>query len=275
MSKPAQRNRLSLTGAAAATTAVALLLAGCHSSSTSSGVPAAAKSAASAIAAAASAAGGGGGAAGASNAPAGPSGAAASGKPAVTCDQLTFADVQPFTTDKVSKDDVQVINIEGTSGETCAFSNGTDDGNTISVEVVKGSGAAGAYADDVNSDSDGVVTVPGIGDKASREKGGADLSALKGDVYCKTGVDDQMADIATLETAANSTTHIAEQHYQDVSIAIGTLCNRIFGSGNTTPDLSALDADAAAASASASASAAADSAAESAAAAPPSAAASS
>jgi hypothetical protein len=195
----------------------------------------------------------------------------------VTCDQLTFADVQPFTIDKVSKDDVQLISIEGTSGETCAFSNGTDDGNAVSVEVVKGSGAAGAYADDVNSDSDGVVTVPGIGDKASREKGGAQLSALKGDVYCSTGVDDQMADIATLETAANGTTHIAEQDYQYTAIALGTLCNRIFGSGNTTPDLSALDADAAAASASASASAsaAANSAAESAAAAPPSAAASS
>jgi hypothetical protein len=177
--------------------------------------------------------------------------------------------------DKVTKDDVQVISLEGTSGETCAFSNGTDDGNTLSIEVVKGSGAAAAYADDVNSDTDGVVPVPGVGDKASREKGGARLSALKGDVYCSTGVDDQMADIATLETAANSTTHIAEQDYQYAAIALGTLCNRIFGSGNTTPDLSALDADAAAAAASASASAGAASAAESSAAAPPSAAASS
>jgi hypothetical protein len=273
MSKPAQRNCLSMAGAAAATTAVALLLAGCHSSSSSKGVPAAAASAASAIAAAASAAGGG--APAASDAAAGPSDVGASGKPAVTCHQLTFAQVQPFIGDTLTKDDVQVINIEGTSGETCEFSNGTGDGNTISVEVIKGSSAAGAYADDVTSDSDGVVTVPGVGDKASREKGGALLSALKGDVYCTTGVDEEMPDIAALERQANSTTDIPEQYYQDAAIAIGTLCNRIFGSGNTTPDLSALDAAAAAASASASASAAANSAAESADAAPPSAAASS
>ena len=58
----------------------------------------------------------------------------------MTCDQLTFAQVQPFIIDKLTKDDVQVINIEGTSGETCDFSNGTDDGNTLSIEVVKGSG---------------------------------------------------------------------------------------------------------------------------------------
>jgi hypothetical protein len=263
MSKPVQPNRLSLVGAAAATTAVALLLAGCHSGSSKAAAGAGASTAAA------------GSAAAASDAASGPSDAAASGKPAVTCDQLTFAQVQPFIGDKVTKDDVTVMNAPGLSGETCNFSNGTSDGNTLSVEVLKGSGAAAGYDDDVQNDTDGVVTVPGIGDKASREKGSGGLSALKGDVYCSTGVDEEMTDIGILELAANGTTHIAENLYQDGAIAVGTLCNRIFGSGNTTPDLTALDAAAAAAAASASASAGAASAAESAAAASPAAAASS
>jgi hypothetical protein len=276
MHKPAHLTRPCL---AAATAMAAFLLAGCHSGSSAKGAPGAggpsgAASAASAASAAAGSAAAGGGAL-ASDAAAGPSDAAASGKPAVTCDQLTFAQVQPFIGDKVTKDDVTVMNAEGLSGETCNFSNGTSDGNTLSVLVLKGSGAAAAYADDVSNDTDGVVAVPGIGDKASREKGSGGLDALKGDVICSTGVDEEMTDIGILELAANGTTHIAENLYQDGAIAVGTLCNRIFGSGNTTPDLSALDAAAAAASASASASAAANSAAESAAAAPPSAAASS
>lgn len=267
MHKPPHLARFSV---AAATAMTALLLAGCHSGSSSKSAPAAGDASAAAVGSAAAAAG-----AGASDADAGQSDAAPSGKPAVTCDQLTFAQVQPFIGDKVTKDDVTVLNVEGLSGETCDFSNGTGDGNTVSVEVLKGSGTAGAYDSDVKNDTDGVVSVPGIGDKASREKGGGSLSALKGDVYCATGVDEEMTDIGTLESAANGTTHIAENLYQDAAIAVGTLCNRIFGSGNTTPDLSALDAAAAAASASASASAGAASAAESAAAAPPSAAASS
>jgi len=268
MHKPFHLARFSV---AAATAMTALLLAGCHSGSSSKSAPAAGDASAAAVGSAAAAAG----AAASDAGGAGQSDAAASGKPAVTCDQLTFAQVQPFIGDKVTKDDVMVLNVEGLSGETCDFSNGTGDGNTVSVEVLKGSGTAGAYDSDVKNDTDGVVTVPGVGDKASREKGGGSLSALKGDVYCATGVDEEMTDIGTLESAANGTTHIAENLYQDAAIAVGTLCNRIFGSGNTTPDLSALDAAAAAASASASASAGAASAAESAAAAPPSAAASS
>ncbi len=54
--------------------------------------------------------------------------------------------------------------------------------------------------------------------------------------------------------AAGDTNNIADSAYQTVAIALGTLCNRIYGSGNTTPDLSSLLAMDAAASASAAAS---------------------
>lgn len=64
-----------------------------------------------------------------------------------------------------------------------------------------------------------------------------------------------MPGVSPLEEAAGDTTHIAESAYQEVADALGTLCNRIYGSGNTTPDLSGLLAADAAASASAAASA--------------------
>jgi hypothetical protein len=86
----------------------------------------------------------------------------------------------------------------------------------------------------------------------------------KGDTYCSTGVDNGLPAIGTLESAANGTTNIGEDYYQEASIAVGTLCNRIFGSGNTTPDLSKLLAAAAVASASAAAAASAGEAAQSA-----------
>jgi len=189
--------------------------------------------------------------------------AAASGHPAVTCQQLTLPQVQPFIGEKLTKDAVQFENLGDVSGQDCRFSGASGD-NSIDVIVLKGSGAAAAYTQEVADEKDGQVDVPGVGDKASRDKGSAGITALKGDTYCATGVGNELPAIGILESAANGTTNIGEDYYQEAAIAVGTLCNRIFGSGNTTPDLSKLLAAAAAASTSASASASAQESADSA-----------
>jgi len=226
--------------------AAALLLAGCKSGSSGKAATTIPGSApAPATAAAATAADDG------SQAPV----AAASGHPAVTCQQLTFQQVQPFIGAKLTKVDVQFEDLGDVSGQQCTFSGASDDAHSIDIFVLKGSGASAAYASDVADEKDGQVDVPGVGDKASRDKGSASINALKGDIDCSTGVDDGLPAIGTLESAANGTTNIGEDFYQEAAIAVGTLCNRIFGSGNTTPDLSKLLAAAAAASASASTSA--------------------
>jgi hypothetical protein len=43
--------------------------------------------------------------------------------------------------------------------------------------------------------------------------------------------------IAQLEDAAGHTSNIGDKAYAELAAAIGTLCNRVLGSGNTTPDL--------------------------------------
>ena len=76
------------------------------------------------------------------------------------------------------------------------------------------------------------VSLPGVGDKAVRDGGDATsaVSAIKGSQYCRVAPGDGEVPGYALEAAA-----------------VATLCNRIFGRGNTTPDLSALMANASAA----------------------------
>jgi len=234
--------------AAAATTAAAFLLTACHSG-TSKGA-AATTAAGTTTAAGASSAGG--------SAPAGAqqsSSASIGGSAKANCKQLTYAEVQPLITDKLANDKITDASI-GTDnpGQQCVFS-GTDGDGAIDVVVIAGPQASAAYAQEVGGETDGQVAVPGIGDKASREKGDDQVVSVKGDVYCSVSLGgDDVPGIGTLEAAAGGTTHIAESAYQDSAEALGTLCNRIYGSGNTTPDLSDLLAQAAAASASAAAS---------------------
>jgi hypothetical protein len=236
-------------------TATTLLLVGCKSGSSGNAASAVIPSSAPAVASA--------------SAPPSDSDAsepplpAASGHPAVTCQQLTFQQVQPFIGDKLTHVAVTFENLGDVTGQQCIFS-GASDEHSIDIMVLKGSGAAAAYSSEVADETDGQVDVPGVGDKASRDKGGGGLLALKGDVYCSTGVDNGLPAIGILESAANGTTNIGEDYYQEAAIAVGTLCNRIFGSGNTTPDLSKLLAAAAVASASAAATASAGEAAQSA-----------
>ena len=49
-----------------------------------------------------------------------------------------------------------------------------------------------------------------------------------------------MPGVGPLDEAHGATDNIGENYYDTVAEAMGTLCNRLFGSGNTTPDLSSL-----------------------------------
>jgi hypothetical protein len=171
----------------------------------------------------------------ASAAPGGSSGSA-------NCKQLTFADVQPLLIEKVVSVDVTAPEANG-SGQECVFTGkATDRTGAVDVLVLTGSEGTQAYAEDVAGESDGPVAVAGIGDKATRDKGDGQVSALKGSTYCSVTLSDSddVPGVGPLEEAAGSTTHIAESAYDTVAKALGTLCNRIYGSGNTTPDLSSL-----------------------------------
>ena len=105
----------------------------------------------------------------------------------VRCSPLTKAQVQPLMANTIT--DVKVT-AAGTDaeGQQCVFS-APDGTGAIDVLVLAGADAQQAYAGAIKAETHGPVAVPGVGDKASRDR---------------------------------------------------TLCNRIYGSGNTTPDLSTL-----------------------------------
>ncbi len=179
-----------------------------------------------------------------------PAGAKASG--AATCSQLTAKDVQPLVSDPITKTvtkpipGITYLQKAKKVGETCTFA--TDEtSNALTVTDVGGPAAANAWKAELQA-IDGVVSVPGIGAKAVRSSvdseggvGTAEVVSLKGSTYC--AVDPDVGDVpgaAALEEAAGSTGDIGNQAYAIIAAADGTICNRIFGHGNTTPDLSKL-----------------------------------
>jgi hypothetical protein len=178
------------------------------------------------------------------------------------CSQLTKAQVQSLIVNPITKVTVKAVTAEqytgGTKriGQQCVFAAGSADSEALTVTVISGPIAARAYAADVQGLS-GAVAVPGVGTKAVRApvdaKGAAattTLSALKGTTYCSVSPQDgDVPGEAQLEEAAGATADIGNKAYVEIAAAVGTVCNRIFGSGNTTPDLTGLTQAGAAAAA--------------------------
>ena len=178
------------------------------------------------------------------------------------CSQLTAAQVQPLIINPITKVTVKAVTAEqytgGTQriGQECVFAAGSSDSEALTVTVINGPVAARAYAADVQG-LDGAVAVHGVGTKAVRAPVDANgaaatttLSALKGTTYC--AVSPQDGDVpgeAQLEEAAGATADIGNKAYAEIAAAVGTVCNRIFGSGKTTPDLTGLTQAGAAAAA--------------------------
>jgi hypothetical protein len=169
------------------------------------------------------------------------------------CSQLTKTQVQPLIVNPITKVTVKAVTAEqytgGTQriGQECVFAAGSSDSEALTVTVISGPVAARAYAADVQG-LDGAVAVHGVGTKAVRapvdDKGAAattTLSALKGTTYCAVSPQDgNVPGEAQLEEAAGATADIGNKAYAEIAAAVGTLCNRIFGSGKTTPDLTDL-----------------------------------
>ena len=160
------------------------------------------------------------------------------GGTAVTCNQLTKADVQPLLVDPITTVTVTAAGIDG-EGQQCVF--GTASGHAVDVLVLSGDLATSGYAQQIQ-DMTKPVSVPGIGDKAARDTGDDQPDAIKGDVYCSVGLadDNDIPGVAQLQDAAGGTSNIGDPAEAIIAAALGTLCNRIYGSGNTTPDLSGL-----------------------------------
>jgi hypothetical protein len=166
-----------------------------------------------------------------------------------TCKQLTFAQVQPLIDITVISLKTTALNINGT-GQQCEFdAKGSDSTGAITVQVLRGSGGTQAYAQAVSGEGK-PVAVPGVGDKASRDTEDGAVNALKGDLFCSVSYasSDQIPGVGPLEEAHGATNNIGENYYDTIAQAMGTLCNRIYGRGNTTPDLSSLLSAAATAS---------------------------
>lgn len=177
-----------------------------------------------------------------------------------TCSQIPEAQVQPLLVNPITKVTVKPeTSIEFNGGKThigqqCVYSAGSGDSEALTVTVVGGQWAAKAYAADVQSLSPRPVRVPGVGSKAIRQRvdsngavGTSILSSIKGNTYCSIQPQaDDIPGVGQLEEAAGATADIGDKAYAEIASAIGTICNRIYGSGNTKPDLSGLAAAAAA-----------------------------
>jgi hypothetical protein len=158
-----------------------------------------------------------------------------------TCKQLTFAQVQPLLKEKIISVATMSLNLNGT-GQQCGFTGKSSDATgQITVQVLRGSGAAQEYSSELSSETK-QIDVPGVGDKASREPEDGEIIALKGNEFCSVSYssNDDVPGVGPLEEAHGATNNIGENYYDTVAKALGTLCNRIYGSGNTTPDLSSL-----------------------------------
>jgi hypothetical protein len=168
---------------------------------------------------------------------------ATTGGTAVTCNQLTKADVQPLLVDPITTITVTAAGIGG-EGQQCVF--GTASDGAVDVLVLRGDEATSGYAQEVQGMTT-PVNVAGIGDKAARGTGDDQPDSIKGDVFCAVslGTDEGVPGVAALQQAAGGTSNIGEAANGIIAAALGTLCNRIYGSGNTTPDLSGLGSAAA------------------------------
>lgn len=207
--------------------AAAFTLAGCSSGSGgSAGTPAAGSSSAVAPSAAPSLA------PGASTAP--------TGGTTATCKQLVFADVQPLLDSPITNVVVTAAGLSG-GGQECRFE-AADPSLNVDVIVVGGDDGTTQYNSDI-SEFDQPAALPGVGDKAmwdSNDESPA-FAAIKGDVYCSVGVSaEDVPGVGKLMDDADNTNQIGDANYLIISTALATVCNRIYGSGNTTIDLSGL-----------------------------------
>lgn len=157
-----------------------------------------------------------------------------------TCKQLTFGQVQPLLDAPITNVTVAAAGLSG-GGQECRFE-AADPSVNIDVTVIGGADGTAEYNEDVSGFAS-AAPLPGVGDQAMWDKDdeSSAFAALKGDLYCSVGVDaEDVPGVGALMDAANNTTRIGDANYAIISAAMATVCNRIYGSGTTTIDLSGL-----------------------------------
>lgn len=174
--------------------------------------------------------------------------AAAGTAAAPTCSQLTKAQIQPLLVHRVTKLTVKPVSgalyfVGSTKhvGQTCVFAD-TETSAALVVVVVGGSAAARQYESDLHSLGASVAPVAVVsGGKAVRQRAdthgavsSAEVSSIKGSTYCAViPQDGETPGEARLEQAAGDTADIGDKAYSYIAAAVGTVCNRIYGSGST------------------------------------------
>ncbi|HEV2637740.1 MAG TPA: hypothetical protein VGX23_21485 [Actinocrinis sp.] len=162
-----------------------------------------------------------------------------------SCTALTRDKVQPLLVKTITTSSAKTVpdqvSLNGTA-EQCVF--GTEDSSeAITVVLIGGADAGTAYLDAQQSLSK-PVSVSGVGTKALRDAGDATsaITAEDNGLTCTADSDDpgQMPGLSPIYDAAGNTSDIGDKNYAVIAAALGTLCNVVFGSGNTTPDFSGL-----------------------------------
>jgi hypothetical protein len=212
----------------AATGAAIAVLTGC-SGGTPSGGNNAAAILSSAIAAAASASGSGGT----------PAASGASGAPIDPCTKLTKADVQPFFTVPIATALPSVLNTALTKGCTWSAADGSAE-TSVALLVRTGDDASTEWMEATTGNP---VKFSGVGDQAEHIPGISDFVSIKAGVVCSitTLGRTHLAPLAGL--TLDSQDLLSDADATTVAQQFGTLCNKIYGSGNTTPTATASAAD--------------------------------
>ncbi|MEO7125934.1 MAG: hypothetical protein ABI382_08765 [Nakamurella sp.] len=166
----------------------------------------------------------------------------AAGGSSVRCSSVTKADAQALMTDPITTVTNSAFGLlPNPDGQNCAFN---ADGASLNITVFPDADQLLNYAAGVKEFAK-PVSVPGIGDRAARdgaEESGAMIS-VKGGIVCSVSASDEnIPGVGKLDLAAGGTNNIGDANYAIIAAALGTLCNRIYGSGNTTPDLGGLRA---------------------------------
>lgn len=158
-----------------------------------------------------------------------------------TCKQITKADVQPLIATAIAKQKVTVVHLPGgVVGQQCEYS-GAD--GVIDVAVVKSTSSKRVFNEDVDAFSHKVV-VPGVTGKAYRATGDFQMEGLDGKVDCSVSADSAatIPGVAALQDNGNSDGdfELSESDNSIIASALGTICNRVFGKGDTKPSLAGL-----------------------------------
>ena len=162
------------------------------------------------------------------------------GGTSATCTQLTAAEAQPLVVDQITGVTVTPFGLDD-SGQECRFDT-TAGSDSVDVTVVGGDAGTQEYDGTVQGFAS-PAALPGVGDHAMWDSNDEsnEFAAIKGTVYCSVEVDaENVPGVGHLMDEVNNTIRIGDANYVILAAAAATLCNRIYGSGDTTIDLSGL-----------------------------------